>query len=44
MFEFYKIFKLKVFPNIHYMLSIICSLPISVFSEERSFSTLRRYK
>ncbi|XP_022181482.1 52 kDa repressor of the inhibitor of the protein kinase-like [Myzus persicae] len=32
----------SVFPNIHYILNIICSLPISVASAERSFSTLRR--
>jgi len=32
----------SIFPNIHKMLIIICSLPISVATAERSFSTLKR--
>lgn len=31
-----------VFPILHEVLCIICSLPISVASAERTFSTLRR--
>lgn len=33
----------SIFPNIHKLLTILCALPISVASAERSFSTLRRY-
>ncbi|XP_050065772.1 zinc finger MYM-type protein 1-like [Aphis gossypii] len=33
-----------IFPNVHKLIYIIASLPISVASAERSFSTLRRLK
>ncbi len=34
----------QFFPNIHVLLKVLCTLPISVASAERSFSCLRRLK
>lgn len=34
----------KFFPNIHNLIKILCTLPISTASAERSFSTMKRVK
>ncbi|XP_029348369.1 52 kDa repressor of the inhibitor of the protein kinase-like [Acyrthosiphon pisum] len=34
----------KIFPNVHYLLKILCTLPVSTASPERTFSTLKRLK
>lgn len=34
----------NIFPTVYQLLSIVCTLPISVATAERSFSTLRRVK
>jgi len=32
----------KIFPNVHYLLKILCTLPVSTATPERTFSTLKR--
>jgi len=32
------------FPNIHFLIKILCTLPVSTATPERSFSTLKRLK
>ncbi|ESN95644.1 hypothetical protein HELRODRAFT_86572 [Helobdella robusta] len=34
----------NLYPTIHSLLSILCTMPVSVATAERSFSTLRRLK
>lgn len=34
----------NIFPNIHYLLKILCTLPVSTATPERTFSTLKRLK
>lgn len=34
----------NIFPNVHYLLKILCTLPVSTATPERTFSTLKRLK
>lgn len=34
----------NIYPNIHKLLKILCTLPVSTATPERSFSTLKRVK
>lgn len=42
--EAFKLCNIDIYPNIHFLLKILCTLPVSTSTPERTFSSLKRIK